>query len=230
MSNLTVKGNASGTGTVILEAPNTNSNRTITLPDAATTLVGTDATQTLTNKTLSGGTVTGATISGSAIQGGALTLGTAVASTSGTFIDFTGIPSWAKRVTVMFDGVSTNGSSAIIVQLGDSGGIETTGYLSMSGARDIAGGALGAANYTVGFVTQYIGASTSAFNGTFQLSNLTSNTWVGSGVGNNSTTTAYVYFYSGSKPLSATLDRVRITTFSGTDTFDAGTINIMWEG
>jgi hypothetical protein len=41
MSNLTVKGNASGTGTVILEAPNTNSNRTITLPDAATTLVGT---------------------------------------------------------------------------------------------------------------------------------------------------------------------------------------------
>ena len=41
MSNLTVKGNASGTGTVILEAPNTNSNRTITLPDATTTLVGT---------------------------------------------------------------------------------------------------------------------------------------------------------------------------------------------
>jgi hypothetical protein len=70
MSNLTVKGNASGTGTVILEAPNTNSNRTITLPDVTTTLVGTDATQTLTNKSIAASQLTGAL---PAISGAALT-------------------------------------------------------------------------------------------------------------------------------------------------------------
>jgi len=129
----------------------------------------------------------------------------------------------------MFDGVSTNGSSPMLVQLGDSGGIETTGYLSMSGARDPGGTGLGAYTRTTGFVTQYIGVSTSVFNGILQLSNLNSNTWVGSGVGNNNTPTEYVYFYSGSKTLSATLDRVRITMLNGTDTFDAGTINISWE-
>jgi hypothetical protein len=225
-----IESHPSASGIFTITNPNSSTPRGITLPDATTTLVGTDTTQTLTNKTLSGGTVTGATISGSTIQGGGLTLGTAVASTSGTFIDFTGVPSWAKRVTVMFNEVSTNGTSPIIVQLGDSGGVETTGYLSMVGARDPSGGVLGALTSTAGFATQYIGAATSVFNGTLQLSNLTSNTWVGSGVGNNNTTTAYVYFYSGSKTLSATLDRVRITMSNGTDTFDAGLINVMWEG
>ena len=46
----------------------------------------------------------------------AITAGTAVASTSGTSIDFTGIPSWVKRITVMFNGVSTNGTSNIQIQ------------------------------------------------------------------------------------------------------------------
>lgn len=160
---------------------------------------------------------------------GAIVSGTAVASTSGTAIDFTGIPSWVKRITVMFSGVSTNGTSLLQIQLGDSGGVETTGYLSMSGARDVGGGALGASVITTGFVTQYIGAATSIFNGKLTLNNLSGNTWVGDGVGNNNTATAYVYFYSGSKTLSDTLDRVRITTANGTDTFDAGSINIMYE-
>jgi len=64
------------------------------------------------------------TINNGAVLG--ITSGTAVASTSGTSIDFTGIPSWVKRITVMFDVVSTNGSAIILIQLGDSGGIETT--------------------------------------------------------------------------------------------------------
>ena len=208
MSKIALTPNASGTGTFSIASPGTDTDRTLTLPDASGTLARTDDIPSVNP----------------------FTLGTAVASTSGTAIDFTGIPSWAKRVTVMFNGVSTNSSSPLIVQLGDSGGIETTGYLSMSGARDVAGSALGALTTTVGFGTQYIGAGTSVFNGTLQLSNLNLDTWVGSGVGNNNTATVYVYFYSGSKTLSATLDRIRITTANGTDTFDAGTINISYEG
>lgn len=214
MSNLTVKGNASGTGTVILEAPNTNSNRTITLPDAATTLVGTDATQTLTNKT---------------IQGGALTLGTAVASTSGTSIDFTGIPSWAKRVTVMFDGVSTNGSSHLIVQLGDSGGFETTGYLGGAGLS-AASGVTGLSSSSLGFELEAGSTTASSLRyGSATISNVSANSWVSSSVFGIPNISASV-MSGGSKTLSDTLDRVRITTVNGTDTFDAGTINIMWEG
>ena len=220
MSKISLSGDASGTGTFTIASPNSNSNFTLTIPQATTTIVGTDATQTLTNKTLGSGLV---------MEASAITSGTAQATTSGTSIDFTGIPSWVKRVTVMFNGVSTNGTSAMLVQLGDSGGVETTGYLSMSGARDIAGGVLGASAITTGFVTQYIGAATSIFNGKFTLNNLSGNAWVGDGVGNNNTATAYVYFYSGSKTLSDTLDRVRITTVNGTDTFDAGSINILYE-
>ena len=111
MSLVQISGNASGTGTLTIAAPNTNSSYTLTLPTATTTLVGTDATQTLTNKTLSGATWTSP-------SGSTITSGTAVASTSGTSIDFTSIPSWVKRITVMFNGVSTNGTSIVQVQLG----------------------------------------------------------------------------------------------------------------
>jgi hypothetical protein len=208
MSNLTVKGNASGTGTVILEAPNTNSNRTITLPDAATTLVGTDATQTLTNKT---------------IQGGALTLGTAVASTSGTAIDFTGIPSWAKRVTVMLNGVSTNGTSLLMMQLGTSSGFLTSGYSGVAQASTQA-----TANST-GIALNAVSSSAGITSGQIVLSKQNGNDWVAAGAaGDAGLTRCYAIGYYA--PLAATLDRIRITTANGTDTFDAGTINIMWEG
>ena len=59
-----------------------------------------------------------------------LTLATAQNTTSGTAIDFTGIPSWAKQITIAFDGVSTTGVNGYLVQIGTSGGIETTGYAS----------------------------------------------------------------------------------------------------
>lgn len=54
MTRITIAPNASGTGVMTLAAPNTNTDRTLTLPDVTTTLVGTDATQTLSNKTLTG--------------------------------------------------------------------------------------------------------------------------------------------------------------------------------
>lgn len=229
MSRIALTPNASGTGTLTIAAPNTNTDRTLTLPDVTTTLVGTDATQTLTNKTFSGGTVTGATISSSTIQGGALTLGTAVASTSGTAIDFTGIPSWVKRVTVMLSGVSTNGASNYRLQLGDSGGVEVTGYSGSSSLATTSGnGYANGINFSSGFDFQG-GAASIVFHGAITLTLSGSNLWACSGNLGRSDA-AVTYFIGGSKTLSDVLDRVRITTVNGTDVFDAGSINIMWEG
>jgi hypothetical protein len=154
----------------------------------------------------------------------ALVSGTAQASTSGTSIDFTGIPSWVKRVTVMFQGVSLSGTNDFLFQLGDSGGIENTGYLSAY--TQFGASTLGTANSTSGFLFAG-GGATRLNHGTIQFTNLTGNVWTAFG-GSADETGARTCFAAGSKTLSATLDRVRITA-SGADTFDAGTINIMYE-
>jgi hypothetical protein len=161
------------------------------------------------------------------IQGGAITSGTAVASTSGTSIDFTGIPSWVKRITVMFNGVSTNGTSPPQIQIG-SGSIVTSGYL---GSNSIVGSGTAGVNFTSGFgvglTTAYWNASVAIY-GAVVLTSQSGNTWVANGtVGAN---IAFVYLTAGSIALSGSLDRIRITTVNGTDTFDAGSINILYEG
>ena len=151
--------------------------------------------------------------------------GTAQASTSGTSIDFTGIPSWVKRVTVMFSGVSLSGSSQFLIQLGDSGGIETTGYSGggfRTSSSTVAGG-----NSTAGFYFANTTAAT-VFSGMITITNLSANTWVAMGLLGGDVTEV-VDATAGGKTLSATLDRVRITTVNGTDTFDAGSINILYE-
>jgi hypothetical protein len=155
-----------------------------------------------------------------------ITLGTPVASTSGTSIDFTSIPAGTKRITVMFDGVSTNGTSPVQVQIGDSGGIEATGYLGASSRS----GSVSAANNSAGFLFEDSGAASVVRHGSLTLSLLSSsaNIWTANGnVGRSDS--ANLWSQGGSKPLSATLDRVRITTVGGTETFDAGTINISYE-
>ena len=148
--------------------------------------------------------------------------GTAVTA-SGTSVNFTSIPSWVKRITVMFSGVSTNGTSNFLIQLGDSGGIENTGYVS----RATSTGAQ--VSSTAGFiVTQAISAATDTVTGNIVICTLGSNVWVSGGnvndVGQNA-----IIMSAGNKTLSDTLDRVRITTVNGTDTFDAGSINIIYE-
>lgn len=153
---------------------------------------------------------------------GAFVAGTAVASTSGTSIDFTSIPSWVKRVTVMFNGVSTNGTSAQQVQLGDSGGIENTGYSGVVGTRG------GETFYTAGFLVNRGNTASSTASGSLVLTLVSGNIWVGTGV-NAANASDAPSFFGGTKTLSATLDRVRITTVNGTDTFDAGSINILYE-
>lgn len=152
--------------------------------------------------------------------------GTSVASTSGTSIDFTGIPSWVKRITVMFNGVSTNGSSNLQVQIGDSGGIENTSYSSSAfGAPN--GNVVTAANSTTGYLATSFNNAAYVIVGSLVITNISGNIWVSSG--SLGATTSVGWSCGGSKELSATLDRIRITTVNGTDTFDAGTINILYE-
>jgi hypothetical protein len=157
-----------------------------------------------------------------------MVLETAKASTSGTEVDFTDIPSWVKKITVLFDGVSLNTGSttSFLIQLGDSGGIETTNY--NGGGSRITATAVAAATFTAGFGFNNNTAAT-LYSGTITISNLTGNTWAASGsIGGSATD--FMCLTSGSKTLSATLTEVRITTVNGTDTFDAGSINLLLEG
>lgn len=151
---------------------------------------------------------------------------TAVASTSGTAIEFTSIPSWVRRITVMFQGVSTNSTNPIQVQLG-SGSYTTSGYIS-SGAR-VTGVSSSVVNSTVGFIVNS-GVAADIVSCVVTITNITSNSWTAAFSGKAST--SLCMFGGGDVSLSGTLDRLRIvgsTTGSPTDTFDAGTINIIYE-
>lgn len=152
---------------------------------------------------------------------------TAQNSTSGTSIDFTGIPSWVKKITVMFNGVSTNGASAIQVQLGDSEGIENTGYISSASYAASTGGTQ--TSSTSGLQLNHGTAAANTTHGFLTIVNLSLNTWVHSSV-NIPATNSGTDQAGGSKTLSGTLDRIRVTTVNGTDTFDAGQINVLYEG
>jgi hypothetical protein len=153
--------------------------------------------------------------------------GTAVTASS-TSVDFTGIPSWAKRITVMFSGVSTNSTSIPQIQLGDAGGVETTGYLAMVTNIQTASNTTRGVTATSGFIYLHAGNASSVVNGSITFSLLGSNTWTVSGNLYDSGG-AQLNTVSGAKVLSDTLTQVRITTVNGTDTFDAGTINILYE-
>jgi hypothetical protein len=165
------------------------------------------------------------TINSGAILG--ITSGTAVASTSGTSIDFTGIPSWVKRITVMFNAVSLNSNASIIVQIG-SGSVTTSGYVS--GGNWLSGTTTNAAfTSTAGMIFTPSGGSANGHVGTMIFNLINSNTWVETMSGVISNVSTYTFWGAGSIALGGSLDRVRITSSSGTDTFDAGSINILYE-
>ncbi len=157
------------------------------------------------------------------IESSVLQSATAVASTSGTSIDFTGIPSWARRITVIVSGLITSGTSNIRIQLGDNGGLDTSGYL---GAGSNSG--IGVVNFTSGFDSNLKHSATHVLHGSLILTNINANSWVIFGTLGRSDHPAFGTV-SGSKALSNVLDRIRITTASGTNTFTDGSINIMWE-
>jgi len=150
---------------------------------------------------------------------------TAKASTSGTSIDFTSIPSWVRRITVMFSVCSSSGTSAWQIQLGDAGGFETTGY--SSGAAAVGTSSAAGSASTTGLMLQQANSAAATYSGLAIITNITGNNWVCSstlGTGSNGGN-----FSGGTKTLSDALTQIRITTVNGTDTFDAGTINIIYE-
>jgi hypothetical protein len=174
------------------------------------------------------GTFSGAVTAASVQAGGVATniyplVSATAVSASGTSVDFTGIPSWVRRITVMFSGVSTNGSSLLVVQLGATS-FTTSGYTS---TRSGLAGSTGFSNtVTTGLLVGGAGAATT-LSGVTTLCALSGNTWVQAGTFNEGpTVTSYS---AGNVTISGVLDRIRITTVNGTDTFDAGTINILYE-
>jgi len=157
--------------------------------------------------------------------------GTAVTCAGQTSIDFTSIPSWVKRITVMFNGVSTSGTSAIIVQIG-AGSFTTTGYVSgTSGAYS--GNVISGQTFTAGFGIQNSNLAANTNYATVTIANISGNTWYYTSVFSGHPSQNGIFNGGGSITLGGTLDRVRITTVNGTDTFDttpsAGTINILYE-
>lgn len=148
-------------------------------------------------------------------------------SVSSTSIDFTGIPSWAKRISILLNQVSTNGTSSLLIQLGDSGGLEGGSYRSIC----VGAGAGTAETSTSGFLVTKGNAAGSDSNGVIIICMQTTDTWVMSAsIGwYSGVNSGDVYSSGGIKSLSTTLDRIRLTTVNGTDTFDSGTINIIWE-
>ena len=195
--------------TTNLKNPSSGSNNIVLGADGSTTI-----------PTLSATTITGTTVRGGVISG------TAVASTSGVSIDFTGIPSWAKRITVMFNGVSTNGTSGYLVQIG-AGSIDNTGYSGVCWSA-----AANYANSSIGIRICDTPGAGNTYQGSVVIKNISGSIWVADGVllGNINTANSVGNLFAFTKTLSGTLDRVRITTVNGTDAFDAGSINILYEG
>jgi hypothetical protein len=208
---MTVRLQGSTSGFVELDSPAVGANNRLVLPSG--------------NGTADQALVTNGSGTLSFADRGRMVLATAQNTTSGTSIDFTGIPSWVKRVTVMFSGVSTNGASNWLVQIGSSSGIESTNYL---GSGTLFDSAVASTLFTSGYGIRSSGSST-VLNGSIALTLLGSNTWTAAGLLGSSNISGS-YATSGVKGLSGALDRLRLTTVNGTDTFDAGSVNLLLEG
>lgn len=195
MSNITLAPNAAGTATFTVASPATNTNQVLTLPDTTAILTA---------------------------QGTAL-IRSGVLTASGVNVDFlSAIPSWAKRVTVMVNGLTSGSAMSPVIRIGSGGAVVSTGYVSSAGA--IATGT-GAAQDTTGFLQIQTAATGLSFVST--LVNQTGNLWMATGIGSYGTNSTVMTF--GSITLSGVLDSLRITTLTGV-TLTGGTVNIMWEG
>lgn len=146
-------------------------------------------------------------------------------TTSGTFKEFT-IPSWAKKITIVFKGVSTNGTSKLRVRIG-SGTVETSGYVGSSLGSNTS--VVANATFTDGFDFNDGASIGSTRSGKLELLNMGSNIWSANGM-IGQTDQARMAFIAGDKTISGILNKVSFTTANGTDIFDNGTVNILVEG
>jgi hypothetical protein len=185
---------------------------------------------TPSDNTVSTAKIVDAAVTNAKIATGALfTLSSEQATTSGTEVDVTGIPSGVQMVVVQLEGVSTNGVSGFGLQIGDSGGIETTGYLSGAGGLTVApAGFAGGATGSFLLVTGFTSAAWAAHGQIIlTLKDAANNTWVCSGCLYIDDTADYIVYFAGSKSLSGALDRIRVMN-GASDTFDAGSISILY--
>jgi len=166
------------------------------------------------------------TSGGTGSDDGAIYLQTAVATTSGTAIDFTSIPAGVKRVTLLFSETSLSGADDFLIQLGDSGGFETSGYISSVG-HVIHGQNGNVRSSTAGFIAGG-GDSSTKLIGTMTLSLIVAGSFKWISALNVTQTTAVTQCGGGQKSLSAELTQVRIDS-TGSNTFDAGSVAISWE-
>jgi hypothetical protein len=149
---------------------------------------------------------------------------------SGTSVDFTNIPSWVKRIDINIAGLSTNaaGAASPVIQIGDTGGISATGYLGTVWSSSVASGTTPTTSFQL-FTGVFATATTMHGIVTLSRADMATNTWAASaslGLSN----AAGLFAIGMSKPLTNVLDRVRITTTNGTDTFDAGTVSLTMYG
>lgn len=209
---MSIRLNGSTSGYVELDAPATAGSNTLVLPDGNGT--SGQYLQTDGSGTLSWQTVTDTTTN--------LTRSTAIATTSGTSIDFSSLPTGIRRITLLMDDVSTNGTSRVVVRVGTGGTVETTGYsgtIRQDGATQ---------DMTTCFEFDAAANASATRKVTMFLHNIDGNTWLMSSLCGRGDTSTCSYA-AGRIALSGTLDIVSITTINGTDTFDGGTANVFYE-
>jgi hypothetical protein len=157
-----------------------------------------------------------------------ITSGTAQVTRSGTSKDFTGIPAGVKRITVLYSGVSTNGTSIFLAQLGDSGGFETSGYTGRA-VRNGPTNNIYSSAFGAGFLLSDSIAAANVYIGSIKLEHIGGEEWIASGSQNTLTAINEASQFNGAKTLSGVITQFRLTTVNGTDAFDAGSVNISWE-
>lgn len=199
---LVIKGSSSGQITV--DVPAAAGTNTLTIPAATGEMLTTVSTSTNVIPTINNAT--------------------AVATTSGTAVDFTSIPSGVKRISMMFNQVSCNGTAPRLIQIGTSGGLVTSGYIS-SGSHQ--GSSQGGALSTAGFLCGVGGAAADKTVGIVTIQTLGSNIWAMQSSTADGTAN-FTKIGGGSITLGGVLDRLRLSTTSGA-TFDHGSVNIAWE-
>jgi len=158
------------------------------------------------------------------VAAGGWTQGTEVVTTSGTEHDFTSIPAGVKVIQMGFENVTLNGTSSLIVQLGDDGGFESSGYNSAS-SRVYSNAAVMLNDGGLGYVI-IIGSAARVFSGVLTLVNkdATAHDWGSMHAGKYDSSNSV--HGGGWSDLSAELNSIRVTTINGSDVFDGGAINI----
>jgi hypothetical protein len=192
---------------------------------------GSDKVVITSDGNVTAGTFTGAVVgalTGSLTAGGSVTSGVAVAATSGTAIDFTGIPSWAKRITISINAVSFSGLDHGLIQIGVGSSPTTSGYSAATNYL-VGGSASGALSSSDGFIW-FMGAAGYVDIGTYILTKHSGNTWVGSSVINCFDVLLFTKLSNGKITLSGDLGMIRVKGSLGGAFDGTGSINIMYEG